>query len=283
MPFIGVLPERRALFQPQPQADIGVSDAAAWRLNPGLRHVYDKLAIALGQELLAAPCGVAPMDLGIAPQQPVFVKPITNLAGMSIDAREVRADQVEAWPGLFWSERLEGEHISSDALMLDGEVCMQVHTQASGQKDRQRALWWRVGVSMPQRDPLVARWLEAQLPGYTGLCNLETIGSFVIEAHLRGSNGFFDFYGEAFMPAWVALVDERRWQGGLVIPGGMVASLFGDAGLSGEADRIAAAHGVNITADPHSPDRVAILRGSDPQQVLAARQALLAVSGPGVR
>lgn len=279
MPFIGVLAERRQLFQPRPRADIAVSDAAAWRLNPGLRHVYDKLALALNQQLLAAPCGVAPMELGIAPQQPVFVKPITNLAGMSIDAREVQADQVLAWPGMFWSERLLGEHVSTDALMLDGEVCMQVHTVASEQKDRQRALWWRIGVSMPERDAVVARWLQAQLPGYTGLCNLETIAGKVIEAHLRGSNGFFDCYGAQFIPRWVRLVDERRWTGDFAIPGGMVASVFGAGALCAQAAAIAAEHDVTITADRHSQDRIAIVRGADPQRVLAARQAVLNAGG----
>ena len=279
MPFVGVQPERRGLFQPRPRTVIPVSDAAAWHLNPGLRRVYDKLAVALGQEMLAAPCGVSPMALGVAPQQPVFVKPIINLAGMSLDARVAQADQVAAWPGLFWSEWLQGEHISTDALMLDGEVRLQVHSRASAQKDRQRALWWRVGVSLPLRDALVARWLQAQLPGYTGLCNLETIDGRVIEAHLRGSNGFFDLYGAAFMSRWVQLVDERRWRGDVVIPGGMVASLFGKGDPGTGAARIAADYGVTIAADRHSPDRIAIIRGADPARVLAAREALLDADG----
>ena len=275
MPFIGVLPERRSLFQPQPVSDIGVSDAAAWRLNPAYRRLYDKLAVALGQDLLAAPCGVSPMDLGLAAEQPVFVKPITNLAGMSIAARPLRADQLEAWPGLFWCELLEGEHVSTDALLLDGRVQMLVHTQASAQQDQQRALWWRVGVTLPDHDALVRDWLEAQLSGYTGLCNVETIDGRVIEAHLRGSNGFFDFYGEPFMRRWVRLVDEHRWDGGFAIPGGMVASVFGDGELSDEAAAIAIDYDVSIAEDLHCDGRIAIIRGSDPEQVLVARARLL--------
>ena len=277
MPFIGVLPERRSLFQPQPRADIGVSDAAAWRLNSTHRQIYDKLAVALGQGMLAAPCGVSPMDMGLAPEQPVFVKPITNLAGMSIAARQLHADQLAAWPGLFWCELLEGEHVSSDALLLDGRVQMMVHTLASAEKDQQRALWWRVGVALPDQDARVRGWLEAQLPGYTGLCNVETIDGRVIEAHLRGSNGFFDFYGEQFMRRWVALVDEHRWDGDFAIPGGMVASVFGDAELGDDAAAIAAEYGVSIAADPHCEGRIAIIRGGDPEQVLAARLRLLSV------
>ena len=92
MPFVGVLPERRHLFEPQPQRAVAVSDSAAWRLNPEYRHIYDKLRLALDAGLVAAPCGVAPDDLGVAPEDEVFVKPITNLAGMGLNARTLRAD-----------------------------------------------------------------------------------------------------------------------------------------------------------------------------------------------
>ena len=276
MPFIGVLPEREHLFRPRPGCDIAVSDAAAWRLNPVHRHVYDKLAIALAQGLLAAPCGVMPMDLGVAVDAPVFVKPIINLAGMSLGAGVVRADQVKPQPGFFWTELLRGEHLSSDCLLRDGELLMTIHTLASAEKDHERALWWRVGVELPGQDALLKAWLRTALPGYTGLCNLETIDGRVIEAHLRGSNGFFDLYGAEFIAVWVALVEHRQWTGGCRIPGGMVASLFGDDALNPRAPRIAEQYGVDISADSHTPGRIAIIRGGASDKVLAARAELLA-------
>lgn len=278
MAFVGVLPEREYLFQPRPRCDIAVSDAAAWRLNPRHRGIYDKLAIALGQGLDAAPCGVSPMALGLAADARVFVKPIINLAGMSLGAAVLQADQVSTRGGFFWSEYLLGEHVSSDCLLRDGELLMSVHTIASPDKDRERACWWRVGVDLPGQTELLRPWIATALPGYTGLCNVETIGGSVIEAHLRGSNGFFDLYGPDFVRLWVELVESGHWAGGCGIPGGMVASLFGEGELSPQATSIASRYQVDIRADRHSEDRIAVIRGGDAKQVLAARAELLAGS-----
>jgi len=270
MPFIGVLPERRSLFHPEPINPVAVSDAAAWSLNPRHRRVYDKLAIALDQQLPAAPCGVSPMDLGLAPEQRVFVKPITNLAGLSLGASSCRADQVEPTPGHFWCEYLSGAQTSSDCLVRDGRVLWTAHTLAADQRDQQRPIWWRVGVPLPRWEPFIADWVQAWLPDYTGLCNLEMIDGRVIEAHLRGSNNFFDLYGESFIAAWVTLVDHGDWRPPAPLPGGCVASLFGTGPMPAEAAEIAREYGVSITPDGYTADRIAIIRGRDAEAVLAA-------------
>lgn len=270
MPFIGVLPERRALFQPEPRRPIAVNDAAAWRLNPRHRRVYDKLAIALDQGLLAAPCGVSPLDFGLDSPQQVFVKPITNLAGMSLGAGDCRADQVGQKPGHFWCEYLSGTQTSSDCLVLDGQPLWYAHTLAADQRHRQRPIWWRIGVALPQLEPIIAAWVRTWLPGYTGLCNLEMIDDRIIEAHLRGSNGFFDLYGADFIAAWVALVDQQQWRPPTQLPGGCVASLFGDGPMPPQAGAIAQQFGISISADANTPDRIAIIRGRDPAAVLEA-------------
>ncbi|WP_295400497.1 hypothetical protein [uncultured Thiocystis sp.] len=263
MPFIGVLPEREPLFQPQPRCEVAVSDAAAWRLNPRHRQVYDKLSLALAAGLRAAPCGVDPRECGIAPDAWVFVKPIVNLAGMAVRARAVAADAVPMEAGSFWCERLQGAHTSSDCLVRDGRAIWFAHTRGADEKHNERPLYWDVGVSMPNLEPMLAKWVAKHLNGYTGLCNLELIGGRPIEAHLRGSNGFFDFYGPAFLPAWVALVDGEAFEVPPPIPGGLVISVFGATELSPEQQQRIAALGVEVQPDPHTPDRVAILRCQD--------------------
>ena len=263
MPFIGVLPERRHLFQPQPRSDLAVSDAAAWRLNPAHRHIYDKLRLALSAGLAAAPCGVAPMDLGIAADAEVFVKPITNLAGMGLSARAVRADQVPMEPGSYWCERLTGTHTSSDCLVQDGEPRWFAHTRGSDLKDASRPVYWEIGADLPEVEAWVGDWVRRNLPGYSGICNIELIGGWPIEAHLRGSNGFFDLYGPDFLPAWVALADGGDFQPPPPIPGGWVISVFGEAQVDDEAIEEAAARGVRVQPDPSTPGRAAILRCRD--------------------
>ena len=260
MPFVGVLPERRHLFQPEPLRDVPVSDAAAWRLNPRHRQIYDKLRLALDAGLTAAPCGVAPTDLGLAPDTEVFVKPIVNLAGMGLNARPARADSVPMEPGSFWCERLVGAHTSSDCLVQAGEPRWFAHTRGSDEKDASRSIYWEVGAELPDAEAWIADWVRRNLAGYTGICNIELIGGRPIEAHLRGSNGFFDLYGPDFIPAWVALADGQGFSPPPPIQGGYVISVFGEADLSGEVLRAAEAAGVKVQPDPSTPGRAAILR-----------------------
>jgi hypothetical protein len=263
MPFIGVLPERKHLFKPEPRTLLPVSDAAAWRLNPAHRHLYDKLRLALDAELIAAPCGVAPSDLGIAADAEVFVKPITNLAGMGLDAHAVQADAVPMAPGSFWCERLTGTHTSTDCLVQEGEPRWFAHTRGSDYKDAARPIYWQVGAELPEAEAWIKDWVQRNLRGYTGICNIELIGGRPIEAHLRGSNGFFDLYGPHFMPAWVALADGEPFTPPPPIPGGYVISVFGETEISEDARRAAEALGVKVQPDPSTPGRAAILRSHE--------------------
>ena len=281
MPFIGVLPERQHLFQPQPRRAVGVSDAAAWRLNPAHRQVYDKLSLALDAGLRAAPCGVDPREYGIDPAEQVFVKPIVNLEGMAVRARAARADAVPSEPGSFWCERLIGPHTSSDCLVRDGQVIWLAHTRASDERDRERPLYWEVGADLADLEPAILYWVEQHLGGYTGLCNLEMIGGRPIEAHLRGSNGFFDFYGPDFIPAWVALVDGSDPVPPPSIPGGFVISVFGEVPISEAQCAAAAGEGVRVDLDLHTAGRSAILRCPDKQAGLAVLRTLTGRSGGG--
>jgi len=274
MPFIGVVPERAALFTPAPHRAVAVSDAAAWRLYPAHRNVYNKLEVALAAGLRAAPCGVAPREYGIADETPVFVKPIINLFGAARGARRTRADRVPEAPGWFWCECLSGEHLSSDCLVREGESYWFAHSVAAVEKDAERPVYWHVGVARPEWEPRLADWVRRCLPGYTGLCNIEALGGCPIEIHLRGSNGFFDFYGPAFVPAWVALVDGTDEAPPPPVPGGYVLSVFGRAEPSAAAWALAAAQGVQVQRDRHTPGRVAILRCRDLAAGLRARAAL---------
>jgi hypothetical protein len=275
MPFIGVLPERAYIFHAAPIRDVAVSDAAAWRLNPGHRHIYDKLSLALDAGLLAAPCGVDPCDLGLRGDGLVFVKPIINLAGMALKARAERADAVAADPGCFWCEQLSGAQTSTDCLVSNGEPVWIAHTAASAEKSSERPLYWRVGAPLPDVDPIVVAWVRGNLAGYTGLCNIELIGGRPIEAHLRGSNGFFDLYGNDFVPAWAALVDGESFTPPPPPPGGYIISVFGHGSVTPQQIAAADAVGVQVQNDSNTPDRVAILRCRDLAAGMSVREQIL--------
>ncbi|MBK1647829.1 hypothetical protein [Rhabdochromatium marinum] len=275
MAFIGIQPGREPLFQPAPRRPVAVNDAAAWRLNPMHRQVYDRLQLALSAGLCAAPCGVPPADYGLAPQTELFVKPIINLSGMALGARAVLAGEVPQEPGSFWCERLQGEQSSSDCLVERGEPRWFAHTRAAAERSDARPLYWEVGADMPQLEPILTGLVRQHLPGYSGLCNIELIGGRPVEMHLRGSNGFFDFYGPEFIAAWVDLVDGRRFQPPPPIPGGFVISVFGTGRLDARAEQVAEAAGVSVQPDPHTHDRLAILRTCDLDAGLRVQQALI--------
>jgi hypothetical protein len=52
----------------------------------------------------------------------------------------------------------------------------------------------------------------ANLQGFTGILNLETIGRTIIEAHLRLSDQWPDLYGAGWTEAFVALYRDRVWR-----------------------------------------------------------------------
>jgi len=270
MPFVGVLPDRVGLFQPQPHHAAAVSDAAAWQLNPRHRHIYDRLSLALAVGLAAAPCGVDPIACGVEASRTLFVKPIINLAGMALQARAVPATEIPIEPGSFWCERLVGEQSSSDLLVDRGEPFWFAHTIASSERDAGRPCYWRVGVDRPDLEPILRHWIGKLLPDYSGLCNIELIDGRPIEIHLRGSNGFFDLYGEHFIAAWVALIDQQQRRPPPPIPGGVVISLFGSQPPTPAMIAALQAQAISVQIDHHTADRSAILRSRDVTAALAA-------------
>lgn len=280
MAFIGIQPGREALFEPQPRRDVAVNDSNAWRLNPSHRKVYDRLNLALTSGLRAAPCGLPPADYGIAPQVDLFVKPIINLAGMAKGAHVVRADQIPDAPGSFWCECLQGEQSSSDCLVEQGAARWFAHTRASEQRAGARPLYWEVGASLPHLEPVLAGLIRHHLPGYTGLCNIELIGGRPVEMHLRGSNGFFDFYGPEFMRAWADLSDGQRFQAPAPVPGGYVISVFGTAQPDPALLAKMQTTDLRVQLDAQTPDRIAILRTTDLDAGLQAARALRQTSSP---
>ena len=188
---------------------ISTEDSDSWNWYPRDRWVYDKVAVALSQGLAAAPHGVEP------PGFPVFSKPITNLKGMGVGSRVLRsaADYVTHYaPGHMWMTLLEGRHVSSDVAVLDGAPVWWRH--ATGKPGDEGTFdHWTVhagadaGIERQSGD-----WIRRHLAGYTGMINLETIGGWIIEVHLRFADQWPDLYGAGWVEALVRLYQHRRWE-----------------------------------------------------------------------
>lgn len=187
---------------------IPTDDTLAWQLHPAQRWVYNKLRICETQGLPHAPHDVPP------PAYPVFSKPIYNLRGMGTGSRVIHdADEYERYqtPGHLWMPLLAGEHVSSDAVVVDGEPRWWRHTIGRATSDGMFDYWTVLAEPRSQIESTCGAWLRRELRGYTGCVNLETIGGTIIEAHLRFADQWPDLYGAGWVAAVVALYAEGRW------------------------------------------------------------------------
>jgi len=272
-------------------AKIPTEDSDAWQWYPAQRWIYDKLAVALSQGLDAGPHGTP------APHFPVFSKPIVNLKGMGVGSRVLKSQadyEAHYAPGHFWMTLLDGRHVSSDVAVVRGEPRWWRHV--TGKPAGEGTFdYWTIhaepdgGIEQP-----CGAWIEKNLPGDTGMLNLETIGGTIIEAHLRFADQWPDLYGPGWVDALVELYEKGAWN----FPDddraeGYSAVLFGPHGpryrhppasVVEEARHMPGVTSVQITfhedraaeshAMPPGGFRLAIVNGFDLSATLAARARL---------
>ncbi len=212
MPICEIDPWRTQYFERvhcPPDVFIPTEDSDAWAWNPKHRWVYDKLSVALSQDLAAAPHGVIP------PRYPIFSKPIYNLRGMGVGSRilNCEADYAEAYrPGHFWTVLLEGAHISSDVALVDGEPKWWRHARGVAAGEGTFDYWAVLAEPFPDIEEGCGAWCRQHLLGYNGMVNLETIGGRIIEVHLRFADQWPDLNGACWVEAVTRLYAEKRWQ-----------------------------------------------------------------------
>jgi hypothetical protein len=188
--------------------NIPTEDADSWLWYPGHRWVYDKIAVALSQDLEAGPHGVMPSRF------PVFSKPITNLKGMGAGSRLLStADEYEQslTPGHMWMTLLQGRHVSSDIAVVNGEPCWWRHVTGMPGGEGTFDYWTLHAARDSALEDYCGAWIRGHLSGYTGMINIETIGGRMIEVHLRLSDQWPDLYGPGWVDALVRLYHARAW------------------------------------------------------------------------
>jgi len=188
---------------------IPTEDSDAWNWNPRHRWVYDKLAVALSQNLSAAPHGVTPT------QYPVFSKPIYNLKGMGVGSGILRSTEDYAaryQPGHFWVELLTGDHVSSDVAIVDGIPKWWRHARGIASGDGTFDYWEIGDTAEPAIERRCGDWCRKNLAGYTGMINVETIGGKIIELHLRFADQWPDLYGDDWVEALIRLYEHGEWR-----------------------------------------------------------------------
>jgi hypothetical protein len=187
---------------------IPTDDPDSWQLYPEHRWVYDKLAICATQGIAHGPHGVPP------PRFPVFSKPIYNMRGMGTGSRVIDSAEAmarEQAPGHMWMELLDGEHVSTDVAVVGGEPQWWRHTCGVALGEGMFDHWTIEADARPQLEEYCALWLRANLRGYSGVVNFETIGGRIIECHLRFADQWPDLYGEGWLESVVRLYARGRW------------------------------------------------------------------------
>jgi hypothetical protein len=187
---------------------IPTDDEHAWTWYPRHRWIYDKVAVALSQNLDAAPHGIIP------PRFPVFSKPIVNLKGMGVGSRVLHSlEEYERHyaPGHMWMTLLEGRHVSSDVAVIAGEPRWWRHVTGRPGPGGTFDYW----IIHAEPDAAIERhcgaWIRQHMVDYTGMLNFETIGGHIIEVHLRFSDQWPDLYGHGWIGALVALYHKSAW------------------------------------------------------------------------
>jgi hypothetical protein len=135
--------------------------------------------------------------------------------GMGVGGHVIRSAEEFAagmHAGHMWMTLMEGEHVSSDVVLLGGEAQWWRHSTGKALGDGVFDYWHVSAADRPELEDDCGDWFRKYLRGYSGAANVETIGGKIIEVHLRFADQWPDLYGEGWIEAIVALYVRRRWR-----------------------------------------------------------------------
>lgn len=226
MPFHVRDPWRRQYFENVPcpeHVNIPIDDIDCWEWYPNYRYIYDKLHVAQSQ-------GVASGTMDDIPARfPVFAKPRVNLKGMGLGSLvipDIESFRKHMTPSMMWVELFVGPHVSTDCAVVKGQVQWMRHAEGFPLSEGTFSHWV---IRAEDEDSLgrnLAAWIARELPHYTGLINIETIGGRIIEAQIRFADQWCDLYGADWFQSAVALYGEGRWPSVPHTPEGYSVPLF---------------------------------------------------------
>ncbi len=189
--------------------NIPTEDGDAWCWYPEYKWVYNKLSVAESQGLPCAPHGIDPDAF------PVFSKPIFNMRGMGAGSgvyRSLKEYRHRQRAGHMWMALLDGEHLSTDAAVVEGQVKWTRHTAGTPLEGGMFDHWTVLAERRPAVEDYLADWVRKHMSRYTGMLNFETIGARIIEVHMRFADQWPDLYGKGWVEALVRLYAEGCWE-----------------------------------------------------------------------
>lgn len=175
---------------PRSYARIPTEDCEAYTLYPQYNWVYNKLELYKNLGYEVHPHGVTPTKF------PVVSKPITNLYGLSVGTR-ILHDWSEDYyePGHIWMAYYSGYHYSTDYVVIRGVVVNWKATMLAYKDRLDSFTGFRIGTLPDLLHKHNVHYIKQNLASYTGILNIEQIGSKILEVHLRMSAQFIDLFG----------------------------------------------------------------------------------------
>jgi hypothetical protein len=170
-------------------------DIEAYSRYPDYCHLYDRMWVSLSQNMVCAPLGVQPN------KYPIVVKPIINLYGMSKGFDIIKTKQeydkiCSTSAGLFWQPYLKGVQKNLDMVIHKGKILFYHLLDSFPNKNLHGTFICHVP-SNEQIPCIAVEWVHEHLSDYTGTVNMEIIGGYITECHLR-LNGDNHWYNDSF-------------------------------------------------------------------------------------
>lgn len=172
--------------------------------QPQWLWIYDKLIVARRQGIRAAPAGIP-----IPTSGEYIIRPITNIYMMGRGAQIKwleKGDTSSVPDGFFWSEILNGSHVSVDYHWGKQHLTVQGFRNDSKRIDR-FSRWCKTELDMPLPAMLY------DLKYYQEWINVEYIGNKVIEIHLRYNDDFANHDSDEIVPVWRgdSMITPKGW------------------------------------------------------------------------
>ena len=190
-------------------AVVPLDDQTAYLEYPQYRWMFNKILLSEAQGLPAYPHGVEPAEVGHTGA--FFSKPILNLWGLSTGAQALKAWSLDAYrPGHFWMPVLPEPQLSTDVVVERGRVLWSC-TLTPTTDEHGSFVRWDVVPLPPEVEDSIGEWVARRLADHRGVANLETRGSWVMEAPPRMAVQFLDFYGTGWLSSIAAFYDGGGW------------------------------------------------------------------------
>tara|TARA_B100000768_G_scaffold181947_1_gene207636 strand:- start:1447 stop:2391 length:945 start_codon:yes stop_codon:yes gene_type:complete len=169
------------------------NDIEAYQKYTNYNFIYNKLNLFTYQKIKAFPLPIKPIKF------PVVIKPIINLKGMGLDSFLINntedffniIQKKKLSSGLFWCKFLTGKHFSWDLIINNGDIVY--YTVFQGVKNNNKKLikkyfgtfkFWRQ-IFNKNLLIIIKKLVKDKFSNFTGHLNIETIGKYIIECHLR--------------------------------------------------------------------------------------------------